>query len=274
MSASVVSVASRMSISRVHSVTETSMMFMIPMPPPSNANDAVIPSSRVTSSLTVRSVLSALALLLFLYLQFRCDLGKRLSSLFADPACRILKVKRQVLTESDSHGLPVLRPSHQGTAAVAAIQTSPQPPRPRMRHPIRYGDISRDGLHQRRTRHGRKRSQPGADCSHETTVAFGVQYASCQFRLQCGTGRSSRCAGSNPARVSRAVETGHMWLVEKIEISGGFLPGLSVNIPRGLTCIIGARGSGKSTLAEAVRFAICGISAAPKHCIDLKWVSL
>ncbi|HEX4808111.1 MAG TPA: AAA family ATPase [Bryobacteraceae bacterium] len=60
-----------------------------------------------------------------------------------------------------------------------------------------------------------------------------------------------------------------MWLVEKIEISGGFLPGLSVNIPRGLTCIIGARGSGKSTLAEAIRFAVCGASAAPKHCIDL-----
>ncbi|HTS63567.1 MAG TPA: AAA family ATPase [Candidatus Acidoferrales bacterium] len=60
-----------------------------------------------------------------------------------------------------------------------------------------------------------------------------------------------------------------MWLVEKIEISGGFLPGLSINIPPGLTCIIGARGSGKSTLAEAVRFALCGISAAPKHCADL-----
>jgi energy-coupling factor transporter ATP-binding protein EcfA2 len=60
-----------------------------------------------------------------------------------------------------------------------------------------------------------------------------------------------------------------MWLVEKIEISGGFLPGLSVNIPRGLTCIIGARGSGKSTLAEALRFAVCGTSAAPKHCVDL-----
>src|SRR4029077_6477502 len=60
-----------------------------------------------------------------------------------------------------------------------------------------------------------------------------------------------------------------MWVVEKIEISGGFLPGLSANIPRGLTCIIGARGSGKSTLAEAVRFALCGISAAPKHCADL-----
>ena len=42
-----------------------------------------------------------------------------------------------------------------------------------------------------------------------------------------------------------------MWVVEKIEISGGFLPGLSVNLPQGLTCIIGARGSGKSTLAEA-----------------------
>jgi DNA repair exonuclease SbcCD ATPase subunit len=60
-----------------------------------------------------------------------------------------------------------------------------------------------------------------------------------------------------------------MWLVEKIEISGGFLPGLSVNIPRGLTCIIGARGSGKSTLAEALRFAVCGTSAAPKTSVDL-----
>jgi energy-coupling factor transporter ATP-binding protein EcfA2 len=60
-----------------------------------------------------------------------------------------------------------------------------------------------------------------------------------------------------------------MWLVEKIEINGGFLPGLSVNIPPGLTCIIGARGSGKSTLAEAVRFALCGLSAAPKPCAEL-----
>ena len=60
-----------------------------------------------------------------------------------------------------------------------------------------------------------------------------------------------------------------MWLVEKIEISGGFLPGLSLSIPPGLTCIIGPRGSGKSTLAEAVRFALCGISTAPKHCADL-----
>src|SRR6516162_10185253 len=60
-----------------------------------------------------------------------------------------------------------------------------------------------------------------------------------------------------------------MWVVEKIEISGGFLPGLTVNIPLGLTCIIGARGSGKSTLAEAMRFALSGLSSAPKHCADL-----
>src|SRR6516162_6222683 len=60
-----------------------------------------------------------------------------------------------------------------------------------------------------------------------------------------------------------------MWVVEKIEVSGGFLPGLNVQLPQGLTCIIGARGSGKSTLAEALRFAVCGISAAPKHCADL-----
>src|SRR5215468_12099805 len=60
-----------------------------------------------------------------------------------------------------------------------------------------------------------------------------------------------------------------MWIIEKIEISGGFLPGLSVTVPQGLTCIIGARGSGKSTLVEAVRFALCGISASPRHCADL-----
>jgi energy-coupling factor transporter ATP-binding protein EcfA2 len=65
-----------------------------------------------------------------------------------------------------------------------------------------------------------------------------------------------------------------MWLVEKIEITGGFLPGLTIDIPHGLTCIIGARGSGKSTLAEAVRFALCGLSAAPKHCAELVQANL
>src|SRR6201997_533113 len=65
-----------------------------------------------------------------------------------------------------------------------------------------------------------------------------------------------------------------MWCVEKIEITGGFLPGLSIQLPQGLTCIIGPRGSGKSTLAEALRFAVCGLSAAPKHCIDLVQANL
>ena len=65
-----------------------------------------------------------------------------------------------------------------------------------------------------------------------------------------------------------------MWFVEKIEITGGFLPGLSVQLPQGLTCIIGPRGSGKSTLAEALRFAVCGLSAAPKHCVELVQANL
>ncbi|HEY1339748.1 MAG TPA: AAA family ATPase, partial [Bryobacteraceae bacterium] len=63
-------------------------------------------------------------------------------------------------------------------------------------------------------------------------------------------------------------------MLEKIEISGGFLPGLAVKLPPGLTCIIGARGSGKSTLAEAMRFALCGMSSAPKHCADLVQANL
>src|SRR5271168_3579359 len=65
-----------------------------------------------------------------------------------------------------------------------------------------------------------------------------------------------------------------MWLVEKIEISGGFLPGLSVNIPPGLTCIIGPRGSGKSTLAEALRFAMKGATGASKSRLDLLQANL
>ena len=65
-----------------------------------------------------------------------------------------------------------------------------------------------------------------------------------------------------------------MWFIEKIEITGGFLPGLTVELPQGLTCIIGPRGSGKSTLAEAVRFAVCGTSATPKQSLDLVQANL
>src|SRR3981081_4576697 len=97
-------------------------------------------------------------------------------------------------------------------------------------------------------------------------VYSGVRW---QVHFQRSTERSSRYAHSDTAQVSRAVEAGRMWLVEKIEINGGFLPGLNVNIPPGLTCIIGPRGSEKSTLAEALRFAVCGTSGAPKGSVDL-----
>lgn len=81
-------------------------------------------------------------------------------------------------------------------------------------------------------------------------------------------------ASSHPALDARAPEAGRTWLIENIEITGGFLPGLSIKIPPGLTCIIGARGSGKSTLAEAIRFAICGSAGVPKQCIDLVQANL
>src|SRR5579863_1541891 len=90
----------------------------------------------------------------------------------------------------------------------------------------------------------------------------GVQYGMPPIPLQV----ESQGKGCRLIQAGRCED---MWVVEKIEVSGGFLPGLSVNIPLGLTCIIGPRGSGKSTLAEAVRFAICGISAAPKQSVDL-----
>src|ERR1700704_4688278 len=60
-----------------------------------------------------------------------------------------------------------------------------------------------------------------------------------------------------------------MWFIEAVEISGGFLPGLRLQLPPGLTCIIGPRGSGKSTLAEALRFGMLGTVGAPKSRLDL-----
>lgn len=46
------------------------------------------------------------------------------------------------------------------------------------------------------------------------------------------------------------------WYLASVEVSGGFLAGLNLELPRGLTCVIGPRGSGKSTFAEAVRYAL------------------
>src|SRR5258705_6418771 len=59
------------------------------------------------------------------------------------------------------------------------------------------------------------------------------------------------------------------WCLEAIEVRNGFLDGLSVNFPRGLTCIIGPRGSGKSTLAEAIRYALTGVDNARKERVEL-----
>ena len=59
------------------------------------------------------------------------------------------------------------------------------------------------------------------------------------------------------------------WSIEQIEINGGFLPGLSLVLPKGLTCVIGPRGSGKSTLAEAIRYALANDRVPSKTTKDL-----
>lgn len=64
------------------------------------------------------------------------------------------------------------------------------------------------------------------------------------------------------------------WMIEAIEIGGGFLDGLSLRLPRGLTCIIGPRGSGKSTMAEAARYVLSGNSIPPKARADLLQANL
>lgn len=64
------------------------------------------------------------------------------------------------------------------------------------------------------------------------------------------------------------------WTIEAIEIGGGFLEGLSLRLPRGLTCIIGPRGSGKSTMAEAARYVLSGNSIPPKARADLLQANL
>ena len=58
------------------------------------------------------------------------------------------------------------------------------------------------------------------------------------------------------------------WSITSVEVSGGFLAGLSIELPPGLTCIIGPRGSGKSTFAEAVRYTLLGANGATKARTD------
>lgn len=64
------------------------------------------------------------------------------------------------------------------------------------------------------------------------------------------------------------------WYLDSLEITGGFLAGLSLRLPRGLICVIGPRGSGKSTLAEAVRYVFGGGSNGPKTIKDLVQANL
>lgn len=61
----------------------------------------------------------------------------------------------------------------------------------------------------------------------------------------------------------------HHWLLDRLEIRGGFLESIDLEFPSGLTCIIGPRGSGKSTLAEALRCGMAGLEGASKSRMDL-----
>lgn len=56
------------------------------------------------------------------------------------------------------------------------------------------------------------------------------------------------------------------WVLDSIEVTGGFLGGLSLQFPKrsGLICVIGPRGSGKSTLTEAIRYGMGEATAATK----------
>lgn len=59
------------------------------------------------------------------------------------------------------------------------------------------------------------------------------------------------------------------WFLKTIEISGGYLPGFSLSLPPGLTCVIGPRGSGKSTFVEALRLALGGSINASKKRLEM-----
>src|SRR4051812_30701683 len=64
------------------------------------------------------------------------------------------------------------------------------------------------------------------------------------------------------------------WAIDSVDVTGGFLPGLSLKLPRGLICIIGPRGSGKSTLIEAIRYTMGGLGRASRSRADLVQANL
>ena len=44
--------------------------------------------------------------------------------------------------------------------------------------------------------------------------------------------------------------------IEKVQVEGGFLDGMSLELKEGLNTIIGARGTGKSTFIELIRYCL------------------
>jgi histidinol phosphatase-like PHP family hydrolase/energy-coupling factor transporter ATP-binding protein EcfA2 len=52
--------------------------------------------------------------------------------------------------------------------------------------------------------------------------------------------------------------------ITKVEVTGGFLDDLSLNLHEGLTTILGSKGSGKSVLIELIRFALDQASDHPE----------
>ncbi len=52
--------------------------------------------------------------------------------------------------------------------------------------------------------------------------------------------------------------------IAKVEVSGGFLDGLSLDLHQGLTTVLGSKGSGKSVLIELIRFALDQVSEQPE----------
>jgi ABC-type lipoprotein export system ATPase subunit len=52
--------------------------------------------------------------------------------------------------------------------------------------------------------------------------------------------------------------------ISKVEVSGGFLDGLSLDLHQGLTTVLGSKGTGKSVLIELIRFALDQVSEQPE----------
>jgi ABC-type enterochelin transport system ATPase subunit/histidinol phosphatase-like PHP family hydrolase len=52
--------------------------------------------------------------------------------------------------------------------------------------------------------------------------------------------------------------------ITKVEVTGGFLDGLALDLHEGLTTILGSKGSGKSVLIELIRFALDQASDQPE----------